>query len=552
MTEVAVLGGGVGGLSAAHELAERGFSVTVYEAGNRMGGKARSFPGPTSPGEKTLPAEHGFRFFPGFYQHVTDTMSRIPFGAGTVIDNLVETTEVLQASADQQWMMSTNVPSTFHGVQTAVANLFGGPEVPRDEKAYFLNRVGQLLTCSDDRLAEELDEISWWDFINAEIMSHKYKQNLAFGLSQSFVALRPKRASTRTMGRIYLQLLQGMFDEEKESDLVLNGPTSEVWIDPWTSYLNSLGVDLRLNATVTAIESDGSRVTGVEINDGRVNRIVDADYYIVALPLGVLESLLTPALEAAAPSLGGVAQLEEAWMNGIQFYLKEDVDLVHGHGIYYDSPWALTTISQRQFWEEYDFSSHEEVSGILSVCISNWNDPGIVYGKPARECTRAEIRDEVITQLELHLSPENGVAFSEELVRDWYLDPAISFDSEGIVENNSEPLFINSVGSLKNRPEPVTAAENVMVATDYTRTNSELACMESANEAARRAVNGIVARSDNSAEACRLWQLTLPRSIERFQQLDGLIYRSGFPHPGAVTPTMWSGYSAFRTLFLTK
>ena len=33
MTEtVAVLGGGVAGLTAAHELAERGFAVTVYEA----------------------------------------------------------------------------------------------------------------------------------------------------------------------------------------------------------------------------------------------------------------------------------------------------------------------------------------------------------------------------------------------------------------------------------------------------------------------------------------------------------------------------------------
>ena len=39
---VAVLGGGVGGLSAAHELAERGFEVTVYEARDVAGGKARS------------------------------------------------------------------------------------------------------------------------------------------------------------------------------------------------------------------------------------------------------------------------------------------------------------------------------------------------------------------------------------------------------------------------------------------------------------------------------------------------------------------------------
>jgi uncharacterized protein with NAD-binding domain and iron-sulfur cluster len=31
--------------------------------------------------------EHGFRFFPGFYRHVVDTMQRIPFGKGNVADN---------------------------------------------------------------------------------------------------------------------------------------------------------------------------------------------------------------------------------------------------------------------------------------------------------------------------------------------------------------------------------------------------------------------------------------------------------------------------------
>ncbi len=72
MTTVAVLGGGVGGLSAAHELAERGFAVTVYEARADFGGKARSMPVPGSGtgGRADLPAEHGFRFFPGFYRHL--------------------------------------------------------------------------------------------------------------------------------------------------------------------------------------------------------------------------------------------------------------------------------------------------------------------------------------------------------------------------------------------------------------------------------------------------------------------------------------------------
>src|SRR5688572_2742778 len=40
---VAVLGGGMAGLAAAHELVERGFQVDVYER-KALGGKARSIP----------------------------------------------------------------------------------------------------------------------------------------------------------------------------------------------------------------------------------------------------------------------------------------------------------------------------------------------------------------------------------------------------------------------------------------------------------------------------------------------------------------------------
>ena len=65
---VAILGGGIGGLSAAHELAERGFEVVVLEGRSAPGGKARSMPVPGSgvDGRADLPAEHGFRFFPGY------------------------------------------------------------------------------------------------------------------------------------------------------------------------------------------------------------------------------------------------------------------------------------------------------------------------------------------------------------------------------------------------------------------------------------------------------------------------------------------------------
>src|SRR4051794_12923726 len=56
---VAVLGGGMAGLAAAHELVVRGFDVDVFEP-TALGGKARSIPVPHSArgGRRALPGEH--------------------------------------------------------------------------------------------------------------------------------------------------------------------------------------------------------------------------------------------------------------------------------------------------------------------------------------------------------------------------------------------------------------------------------------------------------------------------------------------------------------
>jgi len=97
--KVIIIGGGVAGMTAAHELVERGFDVVVFELRDIPGGKARSIINRSDePAERCLPGEHGFRFFPGFYRHIPNTMSRIPLGSKrTVFDNLTQSTRVQMA-----------------------------------------------------------------------------------------------------------------------------------------------------------------------------------------------------------------------------------------------------------------------------------------------------------------------------------------------------------------------------------------------------------------------------------------------------------------------
>ena len=91
-----------------------------------LGGKARSIPVPDSgkDGRRNLPGEHGFRFFPGFYRHVTDSMKRIPYGAGgNTYDNLSVATRILLARSGQTeitWV--ARVPSSLEDFRVFLLN----------------------------------------------------------------------------------------------------------------------------------------------------------------------------------------------------------------------------------------------------------------------------------------------------------------------------------------------------------------------------------------------------------------------------------------------
>src|SRR5437763_17074681 len=146
VTGVAVLGGGVGGLTVAHELALRGFSVTVFEP-KALGGKARSIPKPGTgtDGRRDLPGEHGFRFFPGFYKNVPDTMRRIPVAgnANGVFDHLVHARqELFVFDFGQMWVFPRFDQAAFaEGMRSLVTAVGLAAKVPPNEIEYFVRKM---------------------------------------------------------------------------------------------------------------------------------------------------------------------------------------------------------------------------------------------------------------------------------------------------------------------------------------------------------------------------------------------------------------------------
>jgi uncharacterized protein with NAD-binding domain and iron-sulfur cluster len=198
---VAILGGGVAGLSAAHELVERGFDVTVCEARDIPGGKARSLPvkGSGTDGRRDLPAEHGFRFFPGFYRHLPDTMRRIPVPGqnGGVADNLVAAERVLvaQAGGRNELISAAHAPSSFDDLALVTSFLLEWTTrlgIPPHRHVLFMERLLTLLTSCDERRYGQWEHQSWWEYTDAERRSVAFQKFLADGLTRTLVAARAR------------------------------------------------------------------------------------------------------------------------------------------------------------------------------------------------------------------------------------------------------------------------------------------------------------------------------------------------------------------------
>jgi uncharacterized protein with NAD-binding domain and iron-sulfur cluster len=532
------------GLATAHELAERGFEVTVFEP-KAWGGKARSIPvpGTGTGGRADLPGEHGFRFFPGFYHHVPDSMRRTPFGSNPngVWDNLVAASSgkflrggdrldafIFGIGPDPQALL------TLDGLRRYLTENLKGQDVPPDELTYFVERLLVFLTSSDARRFGQWENVSWWDFVGASTRSPDYQHVLAAGLTRNLVAAKETVASTRTIGHMGEAFVYNILGQGYDGaiDRVLDLPTNEAWIDPWLAELRRLGVRLVGGRGLASYDVSGGRIGAVWLVDGAGNRTRhEADWFVSAMPVEKARTFWSPELLRLDPSLKQLDLLQTDWMAGIQFFLTRPVDIVRGHMTFIDSPWALTGLTQAQFWKDRDFpADYGDGAAVdcLSVDISNWDAKGVLFGKAAKECTPEQVAQEVLAQIRMHHTA--GDQLGEGIVHSWFLDPGIAWQARQGRHTNETPLLVNTAGSWQHRPEVSTKVPNLFLAGDFVRTDIDLATMEGANESGRKAANAILASAGSTAAPAATYTLWRNPAMVPLQRTDALLYRLGLPN----------------------
>lgn len=541
--KVVIFGSGIGGLTSALELLEKNpkFDIHIFEKLDELGGKSRSnhFPGTGRDGRRDLDGEHGFRIFPAFYENIFDTLAKIPYQNGrNVSDNLVKVTHFLMTNdrgLDPVLGVAPNNVIEFIQYVRSLLDVARAFKIPEKEMGWFTKRVWLMSTTCKKRYDNDYDSVSYWKFMHAEELSHQTRMLVVHGLTKVLFASEGKIASLRTMGLMMVRLLFGTLVNQKPWISLLKLPTNDVMIHPWINHLKKLGVKFYPSHELVELISDKGKIVSAIVKTKSGNIRVQGDHYISAIPGEKMARVVTPALARAAPSLSQLNKLIFMGMNGLQFYLKEDIPVVRGHIHAAFSKWSLAIVSQKQFWDGYDWTKVGDgrVKGIISICISAWDVKGETdgpsRGKPAKECTKGEIIEEVWYQLHLSLP--------KIFPREWrsvaylaFLDPAIRFHNNTV--ENDEPLYIDSVNATLIQPKAKTELSNLFMASDYIYTYTALASMEAANEAGRRATNELLKSINWNGPFSKVYDFAWPEIYKYFVDQDCERYEQGLPPIG--------------------
>jgi len=239
--DVLVIGGGLAGLSAALELAERGYRVTLKEGGDVMGGRLATRRLETGAGEFNV--EHGLHMWFNNYHNFRDIRSRL--------------------NLDRHFRPYDEVHFVYRDYQ---------PEVMKSEPpTYPLNLINLLQRSPNMNLFSAfrqlgmLRDVVWYDHTTIyDRLDHVTYQDWATNkVSKTFYDVIMEPAASVTLNRvdevsaaemIQMMHLYFMSDPRAMRREVTTTDHGTAVIDPWVQYLKRLGVDIQLNAPVLGLE----------------------------------------------------------------------------------------------------------------------------------------------------------------------------------------------------------------------------------------------------------------------------------------------------------
>lgn len=302
-----ILGSGIAGLVAGHELARRGLAVTVLEAAPMAGGRTSTW---------------------------RDGQGReVDTGLHVVADHYVNFTEVLgqvRANRDLHWVgkhtyLQANRPPMawyFSPYRPPFHLLRPAREMPLSlAERLAMGVVGTKLASMTQADLATLDDVTYAEWHHRHRLGRGFILDLAEAACDAATFQTVEDAAARPV----LSWLKYLMRNRFAGDVGLfQGTLAEALVNPLVRSIEAAGGQVRTRRAATGFVIEGRRVVGVRTvhtrgegaltrADGRVDgvpgteAVVPCDHLISALPVQGLQALLSPELAAdagLAPMLG--------------------------------------------------------------------------------------------------------------------------------------------------------------------------------------------------------------------------------------------------------
>ncbi|MDF2696128.1 MAG: hypothetical protein K0S65_4511, partial [Labilithrix sp.] len=449
-----------------------------------------------------LPGEHGFRFFPAYYRHVTDTMARIPVydhdGRQTdrrVLDNLNPTPEqVMLRSGKRPVPAPSNSSTPLQTVRSALQTLIGDDYDPRDFLQLGIRISRYLATCPERRAP--LEQMSWWNYLcgfSPKTRCYLYRYSNAFTRDSTasgrvLAAFDWRYGDARTNGSTYVQLFEPRPAGSGERfDGTLNAPTTEAWFVHWRRYLGERGVRF---ASGSLERLDVATIDGKEVviphvrRDGKqtaepwVGRSRGSHYVVVATDAPSAESVSAPLPKVGVPAglVGyttsfdgkkrdpytqpGLAPSDRfQTLSGVQYFFDQNF-AIGAHAYSLDAPWSLSTLSMQRAWNKVPFLKRDGFAGILSVDIGDFKVPAGPTQTTAWDSTYDQLGEQVWMQIsnDLRTAPLGPSPLRLPRPTWFHVDDNLEFGDrdgkKGVVVRNGSPYLVPITSDWERRPGP--------------------------------------------------------------------------------------------------
>lgn len=244
---VAVYGAGIAGLTAAHELSRRHWTVSVYEASSDAGGFFRS---KRDPADHNIPSEYSWHGLGPWYHNVFDVMRQIPFGANGNVYDCALSRPIDFGVAPDDGTAEFDERSDF---LIDVRRMFRMTTADPFWWARLMLKEWTANRRSIERYATRNAVALWGKRLSDEASS---TWSACFG---PWIGSDRTRVSLHQAGRFFLKQLTSRPSHAHPADaegqswvhgsrsgwLLLRGPSSEFWFDPWIQHLTTVGVSGR-------------------------------------------------------------------------------------------------------------------------------------------------------------------------------------------------------------------------------------------------------------------------------------------------------------------